>query len=425
MKLAMATPDGQGGSNVLCTFEQALGYIRDADRITRGIPKIVYLVGWQYNGHDDKYPAWDEVNAHLKRPQDESARDSYLWLAKEARRYNTTVSVHVNMTDAYDNSPHWDMYLERDLIARTEDGELLQVGTYNDRAAYQIFYKNEWESGTTVQRIEKLISLLKLDEAKTVHLDAYFPRANLYRGVSQEEESSYMRRTIRYFRSRGIDVTSENFAHLRNDPFIGLQPWCWWFDQTEERHFLERPARLLSGCRIRDYAVNGIPMRHDIEFLFGAAMHGEDLFPLADWQQPFLEQFCLNMLHYQYLNSLERLSLENEGDNRIAHYSGDHSVHLADRTVRCNGRLLREGDDVLYPALWQERPELIAFSKSGYASKNWVLPPDWDDVTAVDIYRISAEGLTPIGRRQHITGKQLELTLTAGTAVSIFPAEDA
>ena len=56
--------------SVVINFEQALRKIIQADNLTRGIPKIIYLVGWQYNGHDDKYPAWHEVNPALKRPQD-------------------------------------------------------------------------------------------------------------------------------------------------------------------------------------------------------------------------------------------------------------------------------------------------------------------------------------------------------------------
>jgi len=430
MKLGMAVPDGKGGSRVLCTFARALDYVREVDALTRGIPKIVYLVGWQYNGHDDRYPAWDEVNVHLKRPQDSTARDSYLWLAEEAKRWNTTISVHVNMTDAYENSPHWNMYLEKDLISRNEDGSLLQIGNYNDMPAYQIFYTNEWESGVIVERIDRLVNLLELEKAGTVHLDAYFPRANVFRGVAQEEESSYMRRTIRYFRQRGIDVTSENFAHNRNDPFIGLQPWCWWFDQCEEENFLARPAKLLSGAAIRDYSHPGIPDRPDLEFLFGAGVHGEDVFwdfdrgvVRADWHSLFLERFCTRMLHASYLNALDRLRMKGEGDERVVSYSGGHDVCLADHSVRRDGVPLREGDDLLFPASWAERSELIAYSKEGYKGKVWTLPPDWSAVAAVDIYRITAEGLTELRKGQQVGGGRLDLSLEPGMAVSIFKGE--
>ncbi|MCI5734774.1 MAG: hypothetical protein MR281_01385 [Eubacterium sp.] len=69
MKLGMAVPDlkNEGKSEVRLTFEQALEYIKKIDNITQNITKIYYLVGWQYLGHDDKYPDFFEVNEALKR----------------------------------------------------------------------------------------------------------------------------------------------------------------------------------------------------------------------------------------------------------------------------------------------------------------------------------------------------------------------
>jgi hypothetical protein len=59
MKIFLAERTDEGrGCKVRLTFEQALEVIERLDRITCGAPKIVYLVGWQYNGHNSKYPAW-------------------------------------------------------------------------------------------------------------------------------------------------------------------------------------------------------------------------------------------------------------------------------------------------------------------------------------------------------------------------------
>lgn len=74
MKIFLAErTDQDRDCKVHLTFEQALDVIERLDRITCGAPKIVYLVGWQYNGHDSKYPAWAEVNHRLKRAQDATA----------------------------------------------------------------------------------------------------------------------------------------------------------------------------------------------------------------------------------------------------------------------------------------------------------------------------------------------------------------
>ena len=152
--MLLAVPDKNGGSDVRLTFEQALEIIRQSDNLSLGVPKIVYLVGWQYNGHDDKYPAFFEVNEYLKRDTDVSARESLRWLIREARKYNTTVSLHINVTDAYDDSPLWPEYVVNDLISKNADGSLKVIGVYNGRKAYQINYRNEWEAGYTQMRID-------------------------------------------------------------------------------------------------------------------------------------------------------------------------------------------------------------------------------------------------------------------------------
>ena len=90
MKIFLAERTDEGrGSRVYLTFEQALEVIERLDRITCGAPKIVYLVGWQYNGHDSKYPAWGEVNQRLKRAQDPTALESLKWLMREGSKHHT------------------------------------------------------------------------------------------------------------------------------------------------------------------------------------------------------------------------------------------------------------------------------------------------------------------------------------------------
>lgn len=61
MKLHMSILEENWGSKVFCDFENALYLIKKADGPTLQIPNI-YLVGWQYNGHDDKYPAFFKVS---------------------------------------------------------------------------------------------------------------------------------------------------------------------------------------------------------------------------------------------------------------------------------------------------------------------------------------------------------------------------
>jgi len=68
------------------------------------------------------------VNPRLKRQQDANALQSLRWLIREARKFHTTVSLHINMVDAYKQSPLWDEYVAKDCFARDSDGKLLVAG---------------------------------------------------------------------------------------------------------------------------------------------------------------------------------------------------------------------------------------------------------------------------------------------------------
>src|SRR5271154_5319743 len=83
-KITLGTKLTADKSLVYLRCDQALDVIRRIDNVTCGAPKTVYVVGWQYNGHDSKYPAWGEVNPGIKRPEDATALDSLKWLMAEA-----------------------------------------------------------------------------------------------------------------------------------------------------------------------------------------------------------------------------------------------------------------------------------------------------------------------------------------------------
>jgi len=246
MKIFLAERTDEGrGCKVYLTFEQALEVIERLDRITCGAPKIVYLVGWQYNGHDSKYPAWGEVNHRLKRAQGATALESLKWLMREGRRHHTIVSLHINALDAYEDSPLWQEYLEKDIIAKDKRGAPLKGIVWSGLQSYPLSYAREWETGCAKRRIDGLLKMLPdLKEAHTVHIDAFhtyppLPPASQYEGFKgispflgygPERECAAQRKTLRYFRDCGLDVTSEHSTGARLDAFVGLQPMAWIYE---------------------------------------------------------------------------------------------------------------------------------------------------------------------------------------------------
>jgi hypothetical protein len=390
MKIFLAERTDEGkGCKVYLTFEQALEVIERLDRITCGAPKIVYLVGWQFNGHDSKYPAWSEVNARLKRAQDPSALESLKWLMHEGRKHHTVVSLHINALDSYEDSPLWQEYLDKDIIAKDKRGAPLKGIVWNGQQSYPLSYAREWETGCAKRRIDGLLKMLpELKEAHTIHVDAFhtypplpgesqvpgFKGISPFLGYGAEQECAAQRKTLRYFRDWGLDVTSEHSSGGRLDPFVGLQPMAWIYEPPAP----EIPPSLFCGTPMRAES----EIRTDPRKLPG-----------------LLEQFCLKAAPEIWANAW-----------RAANH--DHRTNDWQRVL--------QGTDCCIPLVWNTKPTLLAYSRGGYERKTWKLPLDWTRVKTVQLTNITVESVAPAGATEVKDG-ELALKLAPGQAVVITP----
>lgn len=388
-KMFLSKPDPKGGCQVNMTFEQALEAIRVTDNLSLGIPKIIYLVGWQYNGHDDKYPAFFDANPLLKRSADRTALESLRWLIREARKYHTIVSLHINMTDAYDDSPLWNEYVAKDLISKNADGSLMVIGEYNNRKAYQINYQREWEAGYTQKRIDSLLSLIpELKEAGTIHSDAWIARPSAGHHETEICEAMYQQKAALYWKSKGIDITSEWVM----DYMIGYVPYAWHFNGFTQADYLKYPAHVYTGTGLNpDIKTSD----HALGFLFGTSCYGEPIWQGADykgWEKALVKDFMLKVPQYFFLNRLDRDSVSGSGNDRIAWYSDGVSVSLKDSVVRQYDRILRRKNTVFMPAVWRSDRGMIAYSEAG-GEEVADVPFHWGNTSKAKIYRITSDGL--------------------------------
>ena len=422
-------PPFQQEHDVMCTFEEALELIRKADNLTRGIPKIIYLVGWQKGGHDHGYPAWSEVNPRLKRAQDATALESLRWLIREARRYSTTVSLHINMVDAYEQSPLWDEYVAADCISRDENGEFHSVGIQIvDEPIYNVVYPKEWEAGLAQRRIERLIEMIpELVEGHTIHIDVFIAQRENGApispwharpengGLTPDKYVETQREIFRYWRERGFDVTGEGifWAHPPGEGFTGLQAMSWWYPSNTE-YQMQIPEYLMARGRTH--------RESEGDFRFGSSMHGEEIWMQAkDGMPGFLGMFCRTALPWYYLSRLERIKLEDEtlyySEEVVARTEGGMNI------IRKGDFVLRENDDLFVPSLWNER-EIIAYSRLGYKERSWRLPDEWRGVESVDVYRITSEGRDCVHKSVPVVDGKIVLSLTADTAISVVSSSD-
>ena len=401
-KLTLGTKLTAESSLVNLRCDQALDVIRRIDNVTCGAPKIVYVVGWQYSGHDSKYPAWGEVNPGIKRPEDATALDSLKWLMSEAKKYHTIVSVHINMYDAYPDSPLWEEYLTNNVIAKNTNGVPIKgmVWPASARSApddatqsYPIDYAQEWKLGLAQRRIDGLLALLPIQDAGTIHIDAFHTippgrrqakSVSPYLGFTLEQEAETQRKIYRYFRDRGVDATAEQSTQTRIDPFIGLEPMA--------------NAYQAPGTNIPPSLYCGMPADN----LQGMIKQNAANLPSLKGT------FCTRFMPWYWAHVTG-------GTNGVA------KVIDAPQPRMLGGEQIMSGDDVCFPMFWRDHA-LVANSRNGYAAKNWELPSGWEQVKKVKISDVTMEGANEVGETG-VTNHAVTLSLGANQEVLITPAE--
>ncbi len=416
-----------GGKTVYLTIDQTYELIKGMDQITLGIPKIVYLVGWQYNGHDSKYPAFFEGNEAVKRPEDEDAMQSIRWLMEAAKEYNTTVSLHINMFDAFDDSPLFEKYKEADVLAKNEDGTLM-----HSEWGYKVCYPAEWEKGLAQERIDRLCSLLPIAEAGTIHVDAFHQTApvpfidkdgeykvKMVSPVSPghkytaEQDMEARANIVKYFDSKGIDVTTEGVWNMDiGDITEGYFPMYFHFNSEEMSLSLTASQANGVNCGTR---------------AFGSNINTESAFKDAESTEAGFEEFkkgfCQKSLVYQYLNTFGRKALiKDENDNSIGVFEDGVRTLYDDEeettSVAKDGIILVADGDVFLPAVWLGNENIVAFSENGCTSRTWTLPAGVTLPRNAKAWTISQDGRTGFTDFK-IKGRQVTLTLAPGQMVLI------
>ena len=382
--------DTERDCSVYMDFAEAEEIIRRIDNMTVGMPKICYLVGWQKGGHDHLYPAFNEVNPRLKRKEDADARESLRRLIRKGPEYHTTVSLHINLIDAYSSSPLWEIYKEKHLLKEETDGSVQYYSDYPELDGTGVRMANVvqsrlLESGEFEKRFDELFALLpELADTHTVHIDNWRADPCPSIGITQEGEEKALKQMFLRLRERGLDVTSEGNFHGRREPMTGLQPMSWW---GIPYHPSVIPPSLYCGGRAG---------RSDSDPRFGDSIHIEDLVRenLMRGYDPcdgIFEEFALYVLTWQYLNSHTLLSFD--GETAVYSDGVRATVENGVPVIRQGDGLVRYGTTFFVPMFWEEERAIFyySFRESVFYFR---LPESWRDVEAVDMYYVDRTGKT-------------------------------
>jgi hypothetical protein len=342
---------------------------------------------------------------------------------QEAKKYNAIVSVHVNMDDAYENSPLWDEYVEKDLLRRNADGSLLKAGIWDGEQSYHVNKTREWQCGLAQKRIEELLELLPLREQKTIHIDVFNSHPSEYHGTTDEQEYETLKSILLYWRECGLDVTIEWFK----PQLAGLIPMVWHFN-LDERMRLKYPVDAVCGggdaWNVRHgnwpnnwtwYPENGCAY----EEAWGRSVDREPYLEGDDFSV-FEEAFFLRTLPWLFLNRHRIIEHTHTAQSYEVHFTDEvkTSVRIADRHLQLTqgARVLVDGTDVFLPASWSGN-EWMAFSKDGCV-RSWPLPPDWQGETEVQAQTLIGNASTEVT----VNEDTLQLQLQPGQAVVLRPA---
>lgn len=415
-KLKMADPDTKGGSIIYCDCDKALEIIKQTDNLTLGIKKIIYLVGWQYLGHDDKYPAFFEANKGIKRACDPDAMESLRYLMVEARRYNTVVSLHINFTDAYEDSPLFEDYARAGALIRNAKGKPAKIEKYNNKPCYKVSYKEEWESGLFQARVDRLLQLLPIQEAGTIHVDNFQCYINRKPYISATQMQYYRKKMIDYLSQKGVDITTEfpyregrasaiSYGKFAREvmptryPFdlAGLVPAVWQVIQMSLDEFFAYYPHVLGG---------GEPKNKIARNLFYGNMHAESLWLKDEWHSQFIKEFCTFNLPFFYLNKKQRIGFTDKSQKEVVY--SDSTLTKADGTIISDGEIIKKDGNVFIPYM----DGYVAYSERGERLSGRV------SSQRVAISQITAEGLEQTYSKGVQNGR-ISLDTVAGKAYYI------
>ncbi len=197
----------RGNTDENLTFNEVLERIKNFAVMTDSASYVIYLLGWQYTGHDTGYPSVDKVNEAL------GGYDRLVNLINEARKYNVNVTFYDNYDDSYPNNPGWDP----DVMCMDPMGNIMRGGAWDGEQSFLISsYKYAVKSG--LDRVRFTLDRYPVQKAYFIDvLAGGYKGGRKYdfnpaspAGAIKNFEGKLM--LINEFNKRGIDVATEDFT---------------------------------------------------------------------------------------------------------------------------------------------------------------------------------------------------------------------
>jgi len=365
---------------VYATFDQCLEIIRKVHFLTNGARQIVYLVGWQHEGHDSKYPDLTVVNQLL------GGREKLVALIEEAKKFNAIVSLHVNFDDAYTDSPAWDP----DIICTSPNGRLVEWQVFHDMMSYHISHYKDVKKGSALKRIDDLLELLPIEH--TIHCDAFRYTNESWDPDGHIDMTTELvlgcQKIIDRFAQHGVDVTIESFGS--NPALAGRITGFGGYGA---------PYKLTRFIMHRKWLIGG---KNAVEMVFGlkSARNFNGDYVSKTPTGTICDRYYLLTLLYHHLRRREMTAISDDG-NRLVFEYGKSCAAVYDRNtgefhVTSDGITIARDDSRFIPV---SDHEILAYSKKAGLIE-WKLPSGWSEKDNIQMFM-----LTETGRRTDLKFK--------------------
>ncbi len=419
------------GAGVCTDLTRSEEIIKAFHNISDGLPQIVYMVGLQAGGHDGTYPTLaGGTNPNVGT--EEQLRRLFR-TCKE--KYNTILSSHTNLDDAYSHSEDWD---ERYVVSSGSPGPDARYVTGS------VCHTRDTETGAIFRRLEEFLVCFPFE--KTLHMDN-LRLTNTYNQTGWEDISILeelvcgVMPVMDWLKGRGITTTTEGYNGMPIDPSCIVSGF-WHHDAPDRmRQILHR--RISGGGRgshFGDYTASdyGICSNFHIDVV-GRPWPPDDLpediyeghFGWLDeqgienltwdldenWKQ-IVDCIYLGALLHHFYNEREMLIWDDVGDGHRLTFEGGVVAEICIESEESLNVIMGEvtvadGNDRFIP----RDGAIYAYSKDG-SRKRWTLPGNFRNET-LQVFTLTPEGRGP-APDYNISEDIIQLSLDAGVPVKIL-----
>ncbi|MDQ2656388.1 MAG: endo-alpha-N-acetylgalactosaminidase family protein, partial [Bacteroidota bacterium] len=188
-------------------FSEVLQRIKKFAAQTDSAAYVMYLLGWQYEGHDSGYPSVDKVNENL------GGYDALVNLIEEAKKYNVNVSFYDNYDDSYPTHPGWDP----EVICIDPQGQMIKGGVWEGSQSYLI-NPHKYVMKNALERVRFTLDTYPVQGSYFIDvLSGGFNGGRKYDFDPKNPSGAILNfeaklRIIEAFNKRGIDIATEDFT---------------------------------------------------------------------------------------------------------------------------------------------------------------------------------------------------------------------